>query len=206
MHSPNHSVDCLTHHGRSMSQVRRQGPHRGHQYSSDKINIHRCPHERRGLHGTQRSHVSPVILGSWPFSSYARVNTNDAQREGREDDIIAMVRGALVDDEANVRSAAARAFDILQEHLGTKAIDQTIPTLLEALRQPGASSGTALQALKEVMSVRAFSLRSYLPITINNRSEPLLCSLCLFLLSWLLPCLCSMHTHWRHWSQLLGRR
>ena len=58
-----------------------------------------------------------------------------------------------MDDEANVRTAAAQAFDVLQERLGAKAIDQIIPTLLEALRQPGESSGTALQALKEVMSV-----------------------------------------------------
>lgn len=65
-----------------------------------------------------------------------------------------MVRSALVDDESKVRTAAAKAFDILQEHLGARAIDQTIPTLLEALRQPGESSGTALKALKEVMSVR----------------------------------------------------
>lgn len=67
-----------------------------------------------------------------------------------------MVRSALVDDESTVRSAAAKAFDILQEHLGARAIDQTIPTLLEALRQPGESSGTALKALKEVMSVSFF--------------------------------------------------
>jgi hypothetical protein len=66
-----------------------------------------------------------------------------------------MVRVSLVDDEASVRSAAAKAFDILQEKLGAKAIDQTIPTLLEALRQPGKGSGTALQALREVMSVSA---------------------------------------------------
>lgn len=64
-----------------------------------------------------------------------------------------MVRVSLVDDAAEVRAAAAKAFDVLQEHIGAKAIDQTIPTLLEALRQPGHSSGTALQALKEVMSV-----------------------------------------------------
>ena len=70
-----------------------------------------------------------------------------------------MVRTALVDDEANVRAAAAKAFDILQEHIGAKAIDKTIPTLLEALRQPGHSSGTALQALKEVMSVCVCCLR-----------------------------------------------
>lgn len=82
-----------------------------------------------------------------------RESTTDNQREGHEDEIIVMVRTFLVDDEANVRAAAAKSFDILQEHIGAKAIDQTIPTLLEALRQPGQSSGTALQALKEVMTV-----------------------------------------------------
>ncbi|KAJ6518743.1 armadillo-type protein [Mycena sanguinolenta] len=82
-------------------------------------------------------------------------NSTDSQREGHEDEIISIVRMSLVDDEANVRSAAAKAFDILQEHIGPKAIDQTIPTLLDALRQPGKGSGTALQALREVMNVRA---------------------------------------------------
>lgn len=66
------------------------------------------------------------------------------------------MRASLVDDEANVRSAAAQAFDVLQEHIGGRAIDQTIPTLLEALRQPGKGSGTALQALREVMTVCIF--------------------------------------------------
>jgi hypothetical protein len=82
-----------------------------------------------------------------------RENSTDSQREGHEDDIISIVRMSLVDDEPSVRSAAAKAFDMLQEHLGPKAIDQTIPTLLDALRQPGKGSGTALQALREVMSV-----------------------------------------------------
>jgi hypothetical protein len=57
-----------------------------------------------------------------------------------------------VDDEANIRSAAARALDVLQDEFGAKAIDQTIPTLSEALRQPGKGFGTALQALTEVMN------------------------------------------------------
>ncbi|KAF9059496.1 armadillo-type protein [Rhodocollybia butyracea] len=82
-------------------------------------------------------------------------NTTDTQREDHEDGIIVIVRECLVDDENDVRTAAARAFDVLQEHIGPKAIDETIPTLLEALRQPGKGSGTALQALREVMSVRA---------------------------------------------------
>lgn len=82
-----------------------------------------------------------------------RENTSEIQREGHEDDIIYAVRLCLVDEAANVRAAAAQAFDILQETVGNKAIDQTIPTLLEALRHPGAGSGTALQALREIMTV-----------------------------------------------------
>lgn len=94
------------------------------------------------VYSTRRTQLTPL-----------RENATDTQREGQEDEIITMVRKSLVDDEAGVRSAAAKAFDSLQEHIGAKAIDQTIPTLLEALRQPGESSGTALQALREVMSV-----------------------------------------------------
>ena len=86
-----------------------------------------------------------------------------------------MIRASLVDDEANVRAAAAQAFDILQERLGAKAIDQTIPTLLEALRQPGESSGTALQALKEVMNVGHVSVWARNTAK-PNRSERTLCS------------------------------
>ncbi|KZT41926.1 ARM repeat-containing protein [Sistotremastrum suecicum HHB10207 ss-3] len=82
-------------------------------------------------------------------------NTTDTQREDHEDDVVSLVRKFLVDDSTNVRATAAKTFDVLQQYMGARAIDQTIPTLLEALRQPGASSGTALQALKEVMTVRA---------------------------------------------------
>ncbi|KAF9235283.1 hypothetical protein BU15DRAFT_78114 [Melanogaster broomeanus] len=39
-----------------------------------------------------------------------------------------------------VWTAAAKAFDTLQERIGAKAIDQTIPTLLEVLHHPGESS------------------------------------------------------------------
>jgi len=47
--------------------------------------------------------------------------------------IISIVRAALVDDEANVRSAAARAFDVLQEELGAKAIDQNYPDFVGSI-------------------------------------------------------------------------
>ena len=102
--------------------------------------------------------LAELMLVSQPltlrWSNYVhRQSTTDTQRESQENAIISIVRTSLVDDEAIVRTAAAGAFDVLQEQLGSKAIDQTIPTLLEALRQPGESSETALQALKEVMNV-----------------------------------------------------
>ncbi|KAL1405501.1 translational activator of GCN4 [Vanrija albida] len=78
--------------------------------------------------------------------------------ESHEDVIISSIRGALVDPSPRVRAAAARTFDTMQQQMGAKAIDQTIPTLLEAMRNPGESSETALQALKEVMNVRANSV------------------------------------------------
>jgi hypothetical protein len=83
----------------------------------------------------------------------SRENTTKGQRENHEDELISVVRISLVDNSASVRIAAAQAFDSLQEHVGSRAIDQTIPTLLEALRRPGAASDTALQALREIMTV-----------------------------------------------------
>ncbi|ODO11508.1 hypothetical protein I350_00288 [Cryptococcus amylolentus CBS 6273] len=85
-------------------------------------------------------------------------STNKEIISQHEDAIIASIRAALVDPEQAVRIAAAKTFDAAQHYMGAKAIDQTIPTLLEAMRTPGESSETALQALQEVMSVRANSV------------------------------------------------
>ncbi|KAH8929690.1 ARM repeat-containing protein [Atractiella rhizophila] len=82
-------------------------------------------------------------------------NVMKSQLEPLEDDIIACIRGALVDGEPTVRVAAAKAFDLAQVHIGSRSIDETIPTLLEALRQPGGNSEAALAALREVMEVRS---------------------------------------------------
>ena len=73
--------------------------------------------------------------------------------QDHERTIISAIRLALVDSSAAVRSAAARTFDLMQHYMGAKAVDQTIPTLLQAMQDPGEASETALQALKEVMSV-----------------------------------------------------
>jgi hypothetical protein len=99
-------------------------------------------------------------------------NSSEAQREQHEDEIIDLVRRSLVDGSARCRAAAAIAFDVLQDVMGPKAIDETIPTLLEALRQPGESSGTALQALREVMAVSVSHFRRRHWLTIASRFEP----------------------------------
>lgn len=75
--------------------------------------------------------------------------------EAHESTIVSAVRVALIDPSAAVRMAAAQTFDIMQEQMGSKAIDEIIPTLLEAMSGAGESSETALMALREVMSVRA---------------------------------------------------
>ncbi|TKY88745.1 hypothetical protein EX895_002376 [Sporisorium graminicola] len=83
-------------------------------------------------------------------------NSTKTQLEDHEDAIIAVVRHALVDESQVVRHAAAQAFDATQTYIGPRAIDETIPTLLEALSDTsGGTSETALAALREVMRARA---------------------------------------------------
>ncbi|KAM0756603.1 ARM repeat-containing protein [Meredithblackwellia eburnea MCA 4105] len=82
-------------------------------------------------------------------------NTNESSLEAHESAVISIVRTALVDQDPSVRTAAAQAFDVAQQVIGARSIDETIPTLLDALQQPGDTADAALEALKEVMSVRA---------------------------------------------------
>ena len=137
-----------------MQEVRGKAVGRYYRGSQGALCLSGCENEGWRLSTACGTHVcvdTDFALGC--SNSARRQSTTDAQRDNQENAIISIVRSSLVDDEAIVRTAAARAFDILQEQLGSKAVDQTIPTLLEALRQPGESSGTALQALKEVMNV-----------------------------------------------------
>lgn len=81
-------------------------------------------------------------------------NATKTQLEDHEEAIIAIVRGALVDPAPQVRAAAARTFDAVQAHLGARAIEATVPTLLDALRQSDARADTALAALREMVRTR----------------------------------------------------
>ena len=137
-----------------MQEVRRKVVGRYDRNPQGTLYVTGCKDKNRRLSVARRTYVRFRIAFTLECSDFVhRQSTTDTQREHQENAIITIVRSSLVDDEAIVRAAAAKAFDILQEQLGTKAVDQTIPTLLEALRQPGESSGTALQALKEVMNV-----------------------------------------------------
>ncbi|KAJ9126404.1 hypothetical protein QFC24_002142 [Naganishia onofrii] len=77
---------------------------------------------------------------------------SDEHLEAHEDAIISAVSVALVDPDVILRMAAARTFDAMQEQIGLRAIDETIPTLLEAMSSPAEASETALMVLKEVMN------------------------------------------------------
>ncbi|KAI9014595.1 armadillo-type protein [Phycomyces nitens] len=69
--------------------------------------------------------------------------------------IIPTIRKALCDPSAEVREAAAQAFDTLHQNVGARAIDDILPSLLNQLQSSDDSSVYALSALKEIMAVRA---------------------------------------------------
>ncbi|KAB8067613.1 armadillo-type protein [Aspergillus leporis] len=77
---------------------------------------------------------------------------NSASPEALEDYdkiLISTVRVALVDNNEDVREAAAEAFDALQQVLGKKAVDQVLPHLLLLLR----NDEDAEQALSALLTL-----------------------------------------------------
>lgn len=69
--------------------------------------------------------------------------------EDYEKVLISTVRVALVDNDEDVREAAAEAFDALQQILGKRAVDQVLPHLLLLLR----NSDEAEQALSALLTL-----------------------------------------------------
>ncbi|KAF5859173.1 translational activator of GCN4 [Aspergillus alliaceus] len=69
--------------------------------------------------------------------------------EDYEKVLISTVRVALVDNDEDVREAAAEAFDALQQILGKKAVDQVLPHLLLLLR----NDEEAEQALSALLTL-----------------------------------------------------
>ncbi|KAF4549025.1 eIF-2-alpha kinase activator GCN1-like protein [Elsinoe fawcettii] len=71
--------------------------------------------------------------------------------EEYEKTLISVVRTALVDSDADVREAAAEAFDSLQKILGKRAVDQVLPHLLSLLRSEDGADN-ALSALLTLLT------------------------------------------------------
>ncbi|KAJ5286971.1 eIF-2-alpha kinase activator GCN1 [Penicillium angulare] len=69
--------------------------------------------------------------------------------EDYEKVLISTVRVALVDNDEDVREAAAEAFDALQQILGKRAVDQVLPYLLHLLR----NDEEAEQALSALLTL-----------------------------------------------------
>lgn len=76
--------------------------------------------------------------------------------EDYEKTLISVVRTALVDQDSEVREAAAEAFDSLQRIFGKRAIDQVLPYLLNLLR----SDEEAENALSALLTLLTETTRS----------------------------------------------
>lgn len=76
--------------------------------------------------------------------------------QDHEKSLISIVRTALVDNDENVREAAAEAFDVLQQILGKKAVDQVLPYLLTLLR----NEEDAEQALSALLTLLTETTRA----------------------------------------------
>jgi hypothetical protein len=71
--------------------------------------------------------------------------------EDHEKTLISVVRAALTDSDADVREAAAEAFDSLQQIVGKRAVDQVLPYLLNLLRSEE-DANNALAALLTLLT------------------------------------------------------
>ncbi|ESO82427.1 hypothetical protein LOTGIDRAFT_223326 [Lottia gigantea] len=94
--------------------------------------------------------------------------------------LIPTVRRALCDPLPEVREAAAKTFDHLQQNIGQRALDEILPNLLKRLNNPDLSE-QALDGLKQVMAVKSKVVLPYLVpklITppVNTRALSLLTS------------------------------
>lgn len=74
-----------------------------------------------------------------------------------QDTFVKIIKEALVDANPSVREAAAHAFDVLQGSIGSSAVDEVVPQLLEMLNRDGDNGGSeeALSALQEIMATKS---------------------------------------------------
>jgi hypothetical protein len=110
------------------------------------------PTLEEGLHTTDTDAKQGICIALRELISSA----TPEQLEDYEKTLIQVVRTALVDPDAEVREAAAEAFDALQQILGKKSVDQVLPYLLNLLRSED-DAQNALSALLTLLTDQARS-------------------------------------------------
>ncbi|KAF2028699.1 ARM repeat-containing protein [Setomelanomma holmii] len=110
------------------------------------------PTLEEGLHTTDTDAKQGICIALRELISSA----SPEQLEDYEKTLIQVVRTALIDPDADVREAAAEAFDALQQILGKKSVDQVLPYLLNLLR----SEDDAQNALSALLTLLTDQQRS----------------------------------------------
>jgi hypothetical protein len=110
------------------------------------------PTLEEGLHTTDTDAKQGICIALRELIAAA----SPEQLEDYEKTLIQVVRTALVDPNADVREAAAEAFDALQQIFGKRAVDQVLPYLLNLLRSDD-DAQNALSALLTLLTDQARS-------------------------------------------------
>ncbi|KAI8435424.1 hypothetical protein MSG28_003731 [Choristoneura fumiferana] len=87
--------------------------------------------------------------------------------------LVPTVRTALRDPLPEVRLAAARTFDSLHATIGSKALDDILPQMLEGLNDPDPAIAEAtLDGLKQVMAIKSRAVLPYLvPVLTSGAAD-----------------------------------
>ncbi len=76
------------------------------------------------------------------------------------DSLVPTVRRALCDELPEVRAAAAKTFDSLHNTVGSRALDDILPPMLEEMTNN--SNENTLDGLRQVMAIKARAVLPYL--------------------------------------------
>ncbi|KAJ2512974.1 translational activator of GCN4 [Coemansia sp. RSA 1939] len=135
---------------------------------------------RKALSATGGGGSSGVRHGVFVGLAEILHSTGKAYVDDYADAMVPLVRRGLCDADAAVREAAAAAFNALQQAVGPRAVDAVVPPLLAALTQrdggalaggdlDGIDAASALEALRELMAVRASAVFPVLIPTLTAR-------------------------------------
>lgn len=95
-------------------------------------------------------------------------STNEDDLQEHQKLIINVIRTGLGDPDNEVRKAAAKAFDSLQDAIGNSVVDQILPDLITMLQSEDTAEN-ALAALRQIMSAKSGVI---FPVLIPTLLEP----------------------------------